>query len=64
MTEVTLSVVIPCGAGRQQNLRFCLYGLSLQTNKDFEVIVAANADCTEIAPIVGAIAPELGATHG
>jgi len=49
-----ISVVIPVGPGREKNLSLALYGLSLQTYKDFEVIIATNADDMEWATQCGA----------
>ena len=37
-----ISVVIPVGPGRDDNLRMALHSLSLQTYKDFEVVIACN----------------------
>lgn len=41
-----ISVVIPVGAGREDNLRLALYGLSLQTYQDFEVVIVSNDEQT------------------
>jgi glycosyltransferase involved in cell wall biosynthesis len=38
-----ISVVIPVGPGRDENLMRVLHSLSLQTYRNFEVVVATNA---------------------
>jgi glycosyltransferase involved in cell wall biosynthesis len=39
-----ISIIIPVGDGRDDNLDLCLYALRLQTYGDFEIVVAADGD--------------------
>jgi len=59
MSEPTLSVVIPCGAGREENLRAVLYWLRFQTVQPKEVIVATNV---EIQREIFSLVPTCGVT--
>ena len=57
-----LSVIIPTAATRTDNLRLCLFGLTRQSHKDFEVIVSANGSPSLLAPIIENVRDSLDIT--
>lgn len=58
-----ISVIIPVGAGREDNLRLALYGLSLQSYRDFEIVIVTNDEKLELGYYVPNDKPNLGAVN-
>ena len=60
---MSISVIIPVGAGREDNLRLALYGLSLQSYRDFEIVIVTNDEKLELGYYVPNDKPNLGAVN-